>query len=192
MGAASNFWRSTMKKTAFTLIELLIVIAIIGLLATMAMVSLKEVRARTRDAKRLSDVKQILTALQLHFDKYERYPGSVWSYGECESACGCWDTSPVDNDGDGKPFIEPLVDEGLMQPVPGDPINKGLCHDYAYRYYRYNAGSYGCNPHLGAFFVLGINNLETSSRPHPQSPGWTCPTRNWQTEFDWVTGGFER
>ncbi len=57
-----------MKKTnqkGFTLIELLVVIAIIGLLSTMAVISLNSARAKARDAKRLSDVKQLSTTLSL-------------------------------------------------------------------------------------------------------------------------------
>ncbi len=53
------------NKKGFTLIELLVVIAIIGLLATMAMVSLNSARMKARDAKRISDVKQMSTLLSL-------------------------------------------------------------------------------------------------------------------------------
>ncbi|PLX27375.1 hypothetical protein C0583_03615 [Candidatus Parcubacteria bacterium] len=57
-----------MKNTnqkGFTLIELLVVIAIIGLLSTMAVISLNSARAKARDARRLSDVKQLSTMLSL-------------------------------------------------------------------------------------------------------------------------------
>ena len=54
-----------MNKKGFTLIELLVVIAIIGLLSTLAVVSLNNARAKARDAKRLSDVKQLSTILEL-------------------------------------------------------------------------------------------------------------------------------
>jgi prepilin-type N-terminal cleavage/methylation domain-containing protein len=53
------------NKKGFTLIELLVVIAIIGLLSTMAVISLNSARAKARDAKRLSDVKQLSTTLSL-------------------------------------------------------------------------------------------------------------------------------
>lgn len=53
------------NKRGFTLIELLVVIAIIGLLSTMAVISLNSARAKARDARRLSDVKQISTILSL-------------------------------------------------------------------------------------------------------------------------------
>ena len=53
------------KQKGFTLIELLVVIAIIGLLSTMAVVSLNSARAKARDAKRLSDVRQMANVLAI-------------------------------------------------------------------------------------------------------------------------------
>jgi prepilin-type N-terminal cleavage/methylation domain-containing protein len=53
------------NKKGFTLIELLVVIAIIGLLSTMAVVSLNSARMKSRDARRLSDVKQLSTMMSL-------------------------------------------------------------------------------------------------------------------------------
>ena len=66
-----------MKKNnqkGFTLIELLVVIAIIGLLSTMAVVALNNARQKSRDAKRVADVKQIQTALEMYFNSCNQYP----------------------------------------------------------------------------------------------------------------------
>lgn len=57
-----------MKKTGFTLIELLVVIAIIGILSSVVLASLNSAREKSRDAKRVSDIKQIQLALEMYFD----------------------------------------------------------------------------------------------------------------------------
>jgi prepilin-type N-terminal cleavage/methylation domain-containing protein len=70
-----------MNKKGFTLIELLVVIAIIGLLSTISVVALNTARARSRDAKRVSDIKQIQTALELYFNEENEYPSAVTAGG---------------------------------------------------------------------------------------------------------------
>ncbi len=62
------------KNKGFTLIELLVVIAIIGLLASVVLLALNSARAKSRDAKRLADVRQIASALELYFNDFNTYP----------------------------------------------------------------------------------------------------------------------
>ncbi len=62
------------NKKGFTLVELLVVVAIIGLLSTLAVVALGSARQKARDAKRLSDIKQVQTALELYFSDNNTYP----------------------------------------------------------------------------------------------------------------------
>ena len=190
-------WKMSMKnlklksKYGFTLIELLVVISVIGLLASVILVSLNSARAKARDAKRLTDMRQMVTALGLYYDKYNLYPSLN---GELNGGnCGGWDTSQKDEDTDGKQFIESLVDDGFVSKTPSDPLDiAGGAGCGGYDYYLYPAGYEGCDSAKGDFFVLGVRNMEGVSVPHPASPGWSCPTRDWQVEFDWVTGGFTR
>jgi type II secretion system protein G len=68
-----------MMKTnrGFTLIELLVVIAIIGILSSVVLASLNTAREKSRDARRVSDIKQLQLALELYFDSNSSYPTST-------------------------------------------------------------------------------------------------------------------
>lgn len=67
------------RQRGFTLIELLVVIAIIGLLSSVVLASLNNARERSRDARRLGDIKQIQTALELAYDSTSpvEYPDAL-------------------------------------------------------------------------------------------------------------------
>lgn len=62
------------KEKGFTLIELLVVIAIIGVLSTLAVVSLNNARQKSRDSKRVGDVKQMQNAMELYYNDANGYP----------------------------------------------------------------------------------------------------------------------
>lgn len=61
-------------RNGFTLIELLVVIAVIGLLGSIVLASLNSARAKSRDAKRRSDLAQLRTALELYYSNHGNYP----------------------------------------------------------------------------------------------------------------------
>jgi type II secretion system protein G len=58
----------------FTLVELLVVIAVIGILATVIIVNLTLARVRARDSRRMADITSIKGALELYKDINGRYP----------------------------------------------------------------------------------------------------------------------
>lgn len=86
------------KRKGFTLIELLVVIAIIGILASIVLASLNSARKKSRDARRVADVKQIQLALEMYFDSNKSYPLPLLS-ATLPTGCGgsaCMSTVPTD------------------------------------------------------------------------------------------------
>jgi prepilin-type N-terminal cleavage/methylation domain-containing protein len=67
------------RPQGFTLIELMTVIAIIGLLMTIIMVSLGNAKAKSRDARRVADIKNIQLALASYYNDYGTYPRNIYS-----------------------------------------------------------------------------------------------------------------
>ncbi len=65
------------KGQAFTLIEILIVIAIIGLLATVIIASMSGAKLRAQDARRIEDIAAIKKALEVYMASNARYPDSL-------------------------------------------------------------------------------------------------------------------
>lgn len=62
------------KRKSFTLIEILVVVFIIALMATLVTISVEAARKRSRDARRISDLTSVAAALQLYYADYHHYP----------------------------------------------------------------------------------------------------------------------
>ena len=116
-------------KKGFTLIELLVVIAIIALLSTLSVVALNSARVKSRDARRLSDIKQLRTALEMYFDANLTYPQNS------SSTLGA--TGFVCLDAGGFKTLANCTSTVFMQKVPSDPQSNRI-----YQYYSNSATSY--------------------------------------------------
>jgi type II secretion system protein G len=77
-------------KKGFTLIEIMVVIAILGILIAMASASYVASLKKGRDLKRKSDVVQIGKALELYFTDNGRYPAAASGANEGK-ILGCTD-----------------------------------------------------------------------------------------------------
>ncbi len=168
------------RRKGFTLIELLVVVAIIGLLATIAILTYSDVQKKARDTLRLANIRRIRDALEIYKQNYGQYPDNI------DNDCGGWDAgyfgSMATDD-----FIPQLTTSGILGRVPGDP--KFNACTTAFLYYRYPAGTSGCDATRGAFYVLVAMKFESISSPSPSSPGWSCPSRDWSAADQAYPGG---
>jgi type II secretion system protein G len=188
---------TSMKQKGFTIVELLIVIVVIGILAAITIVAYNGIQGRARDSQRVADMQSIVKALELYKTANGSYPAAV----PTANASG-WEVST--NGTAATTFINTLVTSNTIAKVPVDPVNTGtvvntssLGPDYTsnsklYFYYRYAAGSSGCDVTRGDYYVLGVNRFDTvaSGQTAPTSPGFSCPGRNWAIHGAWVTGGY--
>lgn len=149
-------------QRAFTLIELLIVMAIIGILSAIGVTQLRGGREKARDAQRLTEVRTIIDALRLFYDDYGYWPQPDGTYLHhdvsqpvctqyidklvCESWSPCYS---IKSDGTPNQRIWiPTLDNYFSQGhPPQDPtINTAKCdtintfalakHFYAYIFYK--------------------------------------------------------
>ncbi|MBU4332569.1 type II secretion system GspH family protein, partial [Patescibacteria group bacterium] len=74
-------------------VELLVVISIIGLLATLAIVALKNTREKANIAKTKGDLKQIQTAIEVARDRENKVLGRDYRDGNGVTGSGCSDCS---------------------------------------------------------------------------------------------------
>lgn len=123
------------NQSGFTIVELLIVIAVIGILAAITIVAYSGIQQRARDSIRANDMATIKTALLL----YQTDNGGVLttaSYGG--SGPGGWNLSSSST------WLSFLG--STYGKIPVDPINTGVTDPgqgggLAYYYYCYNAGA---------------------------------------------------
>ncbi|MDP3740919.1 MAG: prepilin-type N-terminal cleavage/methylation domain-containing protein [bacterium] len=95
--AYSNPYRNRKFLTGFTLIELLVVIAIIGLLTSVIIGGLTIARQRARDTRRVADLRQVKTGLDLYLQEAGGYPAaSFWVAGGLISCTQATTRVPTD------------------------------------------------------------------------------------------------
>lgn len=101
------------KKRGFTLAEVLVSVTIIVLLVTLSIVATLQLRVRSRDAKRVSDVTEIMNALESYYAANKAYPTVITA---------------------GQPIMS--GSNMLLKAVPNNPSPRtdGGCADQGYTY----------------------------------------------------------
>ncbi len=146
------------QKQGFTLIEILIVVAIIAILASVVLVGLGPTQSSGRDARRLSDLQQTMLGLGLYYNKCGFYPGDV--------GCGAGGFTQITANGWAQMasvLTSPTTNIGVNT-IPNDPTPG--------RTYYYGTTSGGTS-YIVAATLENTSNAVFSSYQAPNTTGFT-------------------
>jgi type II secretion system protein G len=155
------------SKSGFTIVELLIVVVVIGILASIVIVSYSQVQSRARDSKRKDDVSNMIKALELYYSDNGHYPTTS---GTNSSVNGYWYSSDTTSWSSFKGVLT-----GAIDTLPGDPSNSaGAVTSVSSAYnYAYFGGSYCGESSAGQMYII-VYRLE--SLPKEQASEGNCTT----------------
>lgn len=156
-----------MKRSGFTLVELLVVISIITLLATIGYATYSNAQIAARDGRRKEDLRDLQVALELYRQKNGHFPctndnalptwhlsmaGSFW----ITDHVSCSPTTPLDSN-----YINQMPKDPTAN--NGNPAISNVVFGYAYRSDGVIAGG-SCppSPTQGKYYIL-VTRLENSN-----------------------------
>lgn len=127
--------KKLIKNKGFTLVELLVVVAVLGLLTGMVVVSIRHVKAKARDSQRVADITSLSTALSLYHNDFNAYP--------------IYDGYIEDQE---NTLAIVLITAETIVAVPTDPLNTG---DYRHYYQSIDGSDYYLEYYLETDSVSG-------------------------------------
>lgn len=158
--------RKSDSVSGFTLIELLVVIAIIGVLASIVLASLNSARQKSRDARRIADIKQLQLALELYYDA-QSPPAYPVSTGACDATLR---------------GLQVLATGGYIPQVARDPSLPAATNCYWYA--TNTSGTPNSTYHLGATVEQTTNPALSSDKDCNSLTGAGCPATAYIGGFD--------
>lgn len=127
--------KKNQSKSGFSLMEVLVVIAIIGLLAAVATFSFGEFQKEARDKIRMSELEQIKTALILYKAEHGNFPPESQGYSGGTEGVICTDSSVCSASRMAKPInqmMQEYLGEGVADPLHNENEADGTKYWYYY------------------------------------------------------------
>jgi type II secretion system protein G len=149
-------------QRGFTLIELVVVIAIIGVLAGFLVSNFMNAREKARDSQRKSDVKQIQKALEVYRQDNNQFPTTL------PSPSSCWSS------------LTSCAGNVYMSKFPKEPVKTNSSDGSPVSYY-YKPGTTGVYrlSYTLSTCIENVGDTDTVTCPADFSSyaGYTCATK---------------
>lgn len=112
------------KISGFTLIELMVAMAILAVLSVIGLSNFRNAQIKARDGQRKADLQQLQRSLEMYYNDYSLYPTSSGGEIQVEGGSLSWKTRTTE----GSEFIDD--NETLyMKELVGDPLaNPNYCY----------------------------------------------------------------
>lgn len=152
------------RKKAFTLLELLVVVSLIALVITVIIVVVSSARAKGRDARRISDIREINNAIVLYQSDHQGNPPDLG-----QSNCGSlhiYDSTCFASTGQGAENWEMLKKQlsPYLKILPSDPCPTCTAAVFFRRVFAYSDDyEYIYHAPAGVFAYLVNHNIDPNS-----------------------------
>lgn len=149
------------KKKGFTVVELMVTISIIGILSTIAYASFSDAQEKSRNTKRVSDLKQVQVALEYYYAVNKSYPTTNGGY---RSECPEWGAFSRD-------LVIPGLTPTYLPSLPSDPRMDKTANTSCYIYTSDGTNYY-------AFIAYRPSDLYTAPYTFSMYPELIDPRRD--------------
>lgn len=136
--------RHTKRRRGFTLVELLVVMAVISLLSSVVLSSMQSAREKAREGRKIAELRSMISAIKLYAEARGSFPankGTTWCNPGVSYA--------------GSVCLSELVSDGYFSTLPRSPDIR------PYYYYNY-----------GTFAMMSSRMVPMRYGPGPG--GWHC------------------
>ncbi len=163
------------NNKGFTLIEMLIVVAIIAILSGVVLAGVSNFQSRARDTRRIGDMKNIQNYLELYFNKCGHYPGGVDASGNCTTTAPTdWPTLTSTMTGGTNPVTSKFPQEQVAS-------RAAYCYGVSSDQLKYVVGAVLENDNNV------LHGTENSAVPSGITPFGSCTTVNGGSLTYWVS-----